>query len=80
MRQKDFIEVEYMADCLNEIYTEAIENFGDENENAYDEQTNDDRRWLVDWLFEAFGTYGLRYNFQEKLNEELYEYEMNETA
>lgn len=33
------------------------------------EQANDDRAYLEEWYFEAFGTYNIKYNFSNELEE-----------
>lgn len=45
------------------------------DDNCQDEQTQADRRWLVDWFWETFGTYGFTYNFQSTMSDSLYEWE-----
>lgn len=44
--------------------------------NAQDEQTKADRRWLVDWFFETFGTFGIRYNFDSEMSDAIYNYKL----
>lgn len=39
------------------------------------EQTKKDKHWLVDWFFETFGTFGIKYNFQTMMSEYLYNLE-----
>lgn len=36
------------------------------------EQAQKDRNWLVDWFFETFGTWAIRYNFENEISEFLY--------
>lgn len=45
------------------------------DEGKDDEQTNEVRDWLVDWFFDTFGTYGITYNFQSEMSDNIYEYE-----
>lgn len=45
------------------------------DDNCQDKQTQADRRWLVDWFWETFGTYGYTYNFQDTMSNSLYEWE-----
>lgn len=40
--------------------------------NAQDPQTKSDRHWLVDWFFDTFGSWGIKYNFQETISETCY--------
>ena len=44
--------------------------------NAQDEQTKKDRHWLVDWFFETFGTFGIRYNFDSEMSDAIYNYKL----
>lgn len=46
-----------------------LENFEDDPKSAAD------RDWLMAWFFEAFGTFGLTYNFSSDISELLYEYD-----
>lgn len=39
------------------------------------EQTKKDKHWLVDWFFETFGTFGIKYNFKTMMSEYLYNLE-----
>ena len=43
--------------------------------NCVDEQTKRDRDFLNDWFFETFGTFGIKYNFEDEISEMQYEYE-----
>lgn len=36
------------------------------------EQAQADRDWLVDWFFETFGTFGISYNFETEMAEQVY--------
>ena len=47
------------------------------NAGENSEQANKDRDYLLDWFWDTYGSYGLRYNFGDYLNERLYEYETN---
>lgn len=38
-------------------------------------RANDDRDYLSSWVFQAFGTFGFRYNFSTALADALYTYE-----
>jgi hypothetical protein len=35
-------------------------------------QADEDRAYLMDWYFKAFGTFGIKYNFQDTLSEIVY--------
>lgn len=39
--------------------------------NDQSERTKNDREWLVEWFWETFGGFGLRYNFATALDDEL---------
>lgn len=43
-----------------------------------DQETENYRTWPTNWYFDAFGTCGIAYNFQEELNEYAYELEEEE--
>lgn len=45
------------------------------DEGKDDERTNADREWLVDWFFDTFGTYGIKYNFGSEMSDNIYEYQ-----
>lgn len=38
-------------------------------------RANDDRDYLSSWIFQAFGTFGFRYNFSNAIADSLYTYE-----
>jgi len=48
------------------------------NDGDMGEQSVKDRDWLVDWFFETFGSFGIKYNFQTALGEELYWHEQEQ--
>lgn len=48
------------------------------NAGEQSEQANADRDWLVDWFWETFGSWNLRYNFTDYIAEKLYEFEHGE--
>lgn len=48
--------------------------------NQQDAQTKSDRHWLVDWFFETFGSWGLKYNLQTEISEYLYYAEQENAA
>lgn len=50
------------------------------DEGADDEQTKSDRDYLTSWFWDAFGTWGLGYNFMSMLSESLYCAEMEESV
>lgn len=39
------------------------------------EESKEDREWLRSWFWEAFGSFGLTYNFQSEVSDYIYEYE-----
>lgn len=43
--------------------------------NDQSEKTKADRKWLVDWFFEAFGTFGICYNFSNEVYDTMYYWE-----
>lgn len=44
-------------------------------DNAEDSPiADDDREYLMEWFFETFGTYNIKYKFEEELNELYYEF------
>lgn len=45
------------------------------NNGEESEQADADRDWLVDWFWETFGTFGVKYNFDSAISEMLYEFE-----
>ena len=38
-------------------------------------QADEDRMYLMDWFFDAFGTFGIKYNFQGFLSDIAYRLE-----
>lgn len=64
-------EFEYDDDLVNDLIKRL-------DERDMSEQTKSDRLWLNDWLFDTFGTFGIRYNFKEMMSAavEEHEYEM----
>lgn len=46
--------------------------------NDQSEQSQQDRHWLVDWFFETFGTFGIKYNFENEMSDYLYQIEQEE--
>lgn len=64
-------EFEYDDDLVNDLIKRL-------DERDMSEQTKSDRLWLNDWLFDTFGTFGIRCNFKEMMSAavEEHEYEM----
>lgn len=60
-------EYEYDTPLVNDLIKRL-------DEGKDDEQTNEDRDWLVDWFFDTFGTYGIKYNFQSEMSDNIYDY------
>lgn len=54
----------------DEMFNDLVKRLDNE---CQDEQTCEDRKWLGDWIFEAFGTFGLKYNFQSEMSDKIYE-------
>ena len=48
------------------------------NAGEQSEQADADRDWLVDWFWETFGSWGLKYNFDSWIADLLYEFENEE--
>lgn len=48
------------------------------NVGEQSEQADADRDWLVDWFWETFGSWGIRYNFSDCIADRLYEFEHEE--
>lgn len=42
------------------------------DEGATDEKTNDDRDYLTNWFWDTFGTFGMKYNFESEIDDQLY--------
>ena len=45
------------------------------DERDMSERTKSDRLWLNDWFFYTFGTFGIRYNFDETMSAAIEEHE-----
>lgn len=58
-------KVEYNRPLVDEM-VRRLDN-GDESE-----QSQKDREWIVDWFFETFGTYNIKYNFESEIAETMY--------
>ena len=67
-------EFEYDDDLVRDLIKRL-------DERDMSDRTKSDRLWLNDWLFDTFGSFGIRCNFKEMMSSaiEEYEYEM-ETA
>lgn len=50
------------------------------NAGEQSEQADADRDWLVDWFWETFGSWGLKYNFDSWIADLLYEFENEEVT
>lgn len=61
-------ETKYDTDLVNGMIKRL-------DEGCQDEQTQADRKWLVDWFWDTFGTWGFTYNFQCEMSENIYAYE-----
>lgn len=61
-------EFKYDNDMVNDMIKRL-------DDNWQDEQTQTDRKWLVDWFFDTFGTYNFKYNFQSEMSEAMYQWE-----
>ena len=48
------------------------------NAGEQSKQADADRDWLVDWFWETFGSWGIRYNFSDCIADRLYEFEHEE--
>lgn len=48
--------------------------------NDQSEQTQKDREFLVSWFFETFGTYGIKYNYTDRISADIYDYQHNENV
>ncbi len=64
-------EFEYDDDLVNGLIKRL-------DERDMSDRAKSDRLWLNDWLFDTFGTFGIRYNFRETMSAaiEEHEYEM----
>lgn len=50
------------------------------NAGEQSDQADADRDWLVDWFWETFGSWGLKYNFDSWIADLLYEFENEEVT
>lgn len=61
-------EYRYDSEMLNDMIARL-----DAGEQS--EQASADRQFLTDWFWEAFGTFGVTYNFMDELCEQLYAFD-----
>lgn len=68
------VELNYKMDhnCGHEGFVDMVKRL---DAGDMTEKSKEDREWLRDWFWEAFGTFGLSYNFQTTMNERWCEYE-----
>lgn len=75
------IKVDYELEFKGKYYKDILAKLNNEID---DEETKQFKDWAVDWFFETFGTFGLKYNFGETLTcyfeKEVDEFLNNETA
>ena len=61
-----FWATDYDGDDYYDLYPQMVARL-DSAEDS--EQANDDRAYLEEWYFKAFGTYNIQYNFSNELEE-----------
>ena len=61
-----FWATDYDGDDYYDLYPQMVARL-DSAEDS--EQANDDRAYLEEWYFKAFGTYNIKYNFSNELEE-----------
>lgn len=61
-------EFEYDDDLVKDLVKRL-------DERDMSERTKSDRLWLNDWFFYTFGTFGIRYNFDETMSAAIEEHE-----
>lgn len=61
-------EFEYDDDLVKDLIKRL-------DERDMSERTKSDRLWLNDWFFYTFGTFGIRYNFDETMSAAIEEHE-----
>jgi len=75
------IKVDYELEFKGKYYKDILAKLNNEID---DEETKQFKDWAVDWFFETFGTFGLKYNFGETLTccfeEEVDEFNEKELA
>ena len=57
---------EYDGDDYRDFFPQMVARLDSAEDNK---QANEDRAYLMDWFFDAFGTYGIKYNFRNDLAE-----------
>lgn len=65
-RTGTFLPSEYDGDDYFDLFPEMVKRL-DAAEDS--ERANDDREYLSSWYFYAFGTFGIKYNFESDLSE-----------
>lgn len=63
---------DYDGDDYYDLYPDMVARL-DSAEDS--EQADEDRAYLAEWFFTAFGTFGIKYNFSETISEIAYELE-----
>lgn len=63
---------DYDGDDYYDLYPQMVARL-DSAEDS--EQADEDRAYLAEWFFTAFGTFGIKYNFNETISEIAYELE-----
>lgn len=68
------VERNYMRDhkCSRKDFENMVKRL---DSGDMSEESKEDREWLRSWFWEAFGTFGLTYNFKSELDDCIYEYE-----
>ena len=61
-----FWATDYDGDDYYDLYPQMVARL-DAAEDS--EQANEDRAYLEEWYFKAFGTYNIKYNFSNELEE-----------
>ena len=59
-------------DCKGIYLTQVVELLDNNEDN---ETTNEFKDFALDWFWEAFGTFGITYKFENMLSDMIYEYE-----
>lgn len=72
----NFCNIDYdYSDHVNSNYSAVKDMTARLNAGEESEQADADRDYLVDWFWEAFGTFGIKYYFNEYITDILYEFE-----
>ena len=61
----------------HEIFPDFVKRMN-EMDDSY--QSTKDRKWVVEWYFQTFGTFGIKYNFQDEISEFLCEIQNEDVA